>query len=284
MNWQHFDKNEYHYQILFWLVIGIIQASIGSVTFIADYQRLGIPLEPWKPIVWESSSQIAGGLLILLIVWWDRKLSQWQFGSFKKILAHCLFTIVFSVSHVVGMVLIRKLVHYWMGGSYDFGDWPKELVYEYTKDAYSYFWIIGVIYAYRFIVSRLRGEATVIGIGEDTRPPDKPERLLVKKIGKEFILRIEDIDWIEAAGNYMNLHVKDRIYPLRETMSQLESKLNPSQFVRIHRSSMVNLDRIKEILPLDSGDYQVTLNTDQRLKLSRRYREKVKNVLFNLCS
>jgi len=280
LNWQHFDNNEYRYQILFWVVIAIIQASIGSATFIADYQRLEIPLESWKPIVWESSSQIVGGLLIFLIVWFDRKLHQWNFDPIKKFLAHCLFTVVFSVSHVVGMVLLRKLAHYWMGGSYDFGDWSKELVYEYTKDAYSYLWIIGVIYAYRFIVSRLRGEATVIGIGEDTQPPDKPERLLVKKIGKEFIIRIEDIDWIEASGNYMNLHVKDKVYPLRETMSKLEIKLDPSQFVRIHRSSIVNLDCVNEIQPLDSGDFQVTLKTNKTLKLSRRYREKVKSMLF----
>lgn len=280
MNWQHFDKNEYRYQVLFWVVIAIIQASLGAVTFIADYQRLEIPLESWKPIVWESSSQITGGLLIFAIVWFDQKLYQWQFEPIKKVLAHCLFTFVYSVGHVIGMVLIRKLVHYWMGGSYDFGDWSKELIYEYTKDAYSYFWIIGVIYAYRFIVSRLRGEATVIGEGEDTQPPDKPVRLLVKKIGKEFIIKIEDIEWIEASGNYMNLHVNNKVYPLRETMSNLEKRFDPKRFVRIHRSTIVNLDCVQEIQPLDSGDFQVTLNTNQQLKLSRRYREKIKNVLF----
>jgi len=280
MKWQHFDKNEFRYQVLFWLLIAIIQASIGAATFIADYQRLNIPLESWKPIVWESSSQITGGLLVFLIVWFDHKLTYWKFKPLKKVLGHCLFSLIFSISHVVGMVLIRKLVHYWMGGSYDFGDWSKELVYEYTKDAFSYFWIVVVIYAYRFIVVRLRGEATVIGIGEDTQVPDKPERLLVKKIGKEFIIKIEDIEWIEASGNYMNLHIKDKVYPLRETMSNLEKKLNPNRFARIHRSSIVNLDCVKEIQPLDSGDFQLTLNTKQTLKLSRRYREKVKSNLF----
>jgi len=280
LNGQHFDNNEYRYQILFWVVIGTLQASIGSATFIADYQRLGIPLESWKPVVWESSSQIAGGLLIFLILWFDRKLHQWKLEPIKKFFAHCLFTVVFSVSHVVGMVLIRKLVHYWMGGSYDFGDWSKELVYEYTKDAFSYLWIIGVIYAYRFIVTRLRGEAMVIGEGEDTQPPDKPERLLVKKIGKEFIIKIEDIEWIEASGNYMNLHVNDKVYPLRETMSNLESKLDSNRFVRIHRSSIVNLNFVQAIQPLEAGDFQLILNTNQTLKLSRRYREKIKSKLF----
>lgn len=280
MNWQHFDRNEFRYQVLFWFLIGSMQASVNVATFIADYQRLDIPIAPWKPILWESSSQFVGNLLILAIVWFDRKMALATSNPLKMISGHLLFSVVFSICHVVGMVLLRKLVHLMMGEGYDFGDWSKELIYEYTKDAYSYIWIIAIIYAYRFIITRLRGEAKVIGIGEDNQPPEKPERLLVKKIGKEFILRIEDIDWIEAAGNYMNLHVKNRVYPLRETMGQLEIKLNPAQFVRIHRSSIVNLDRIKEILPLDSGDFQITLITEQQLKLSRRYREKVKNVLF----
>lgn len=280
MNWQHFDRNEFRYQVLFWFLIASMQAGVNSASFIADYQRLDIPIETWKPILWESSSQFVCTLLILAIVWFDQKMPLAATGLIRIISGHVIFSVIYSISHVVGMVLIRKTVHSIMGENYDFGDWSKELVYEYTKDAYSYFWILAIIYAYRFIITRLRGEAKMIGIGEDNQPAEKPERLLVKKIGKEFILRIEDIDWIEAAGNYMNLHVKDRIYPLRETMGQLEIRLNPAQFVRIHRSSIVNLDRIKEILPLDSGDFQITLNTNQQLKLSRRYREKIKSVLF----
>ncbi len=280
MNWHHFDKNELRYLLLFWLVIACLQASVNASSVISDYQRLDIAIDSWKPIVWEFSSLLVGTLLIFAIIWFDRKMPLSSTKPVKSIFAHLVFSLFYSVSHVVGMVLVRKAAYVYMGESYDFGDWSKELVYEYTKDVYSYFWIIAVIYAYRFIISRLRGEATVIAMGEDGQKPDKPERLLVKKIGKEFIIKIEDIEWVEASGNYMNLHIKDKVYPLRETMSNLENKLNPKQFVRIHRSSIVNLDWVKEIQPLDSGDFQVTLNTNQILKLSRRYREKVKSVLF----
>lgn len=280
MNWQHFERNEFRYQILFWSVLASLQAGIGAATFIADYQRLDIPLESWKAIVWESSSQLSGALLIFAIVWFDKKLPMSSAKPIRSFIGHLLFSVVYSVSHVIGMVLLRKAAHYFMGGSYDFGDWSKELIYEYTKDVYSYFWIVAVIYSYRFIISRLRGEATVIAVGEDTPQPERPERLLVKKIGKEFILKIEDIEWIEACGNYMNLHIKDKVYPLRETMANLERKLDPKQFVRIHRSRMVNLDCIKEILALDTGDFEVITKNDQSLKLSRRFREKVKAVLY----
>jgi len=77
----------------------------------------------------------------------------------------------------------------------------------------------------------------------------------------------------------MNLHVKGRTYPLRDTMAGLESKLDPNQFARIHRSTLVNLDRIKEINPLEGGDSLVVLNCGQQLRLSRRYKDKVKQSL-----
>lgn len=280
MNWSHFDKYERVYQISFWLFIGLLQASIGSATIIADYQRLEIEIANWQPISWELSSQLVGISLIWLIVWFDKRLSQTTNKLHLRLIAHAVFSIVFSISHVVGMVVLRKVAYSFAGMEYDFGDWSKELIYEYTKDGYTYVWIIAVIYSYRFIVSRVRGEAKAIATGEDQQVPEKPERLLVKKIGKEFIIRIEDIEWVEAAGNYMNLHIDSHVYPLRETMANLESKLDANKFARIHRSTIVNLDHIKEIQLLDSGDYEVILNNQKVLKLSRRYREKLKGVLL----
>ena len=242
----------------------------------ADYHRLGITTPSWEPIVWESSSQIAAALLIYMIVGFDRKLSFLRSKLVVKVLAHAIFSIIYSICHVLGMVLIRKITYVLVGKNYNFGDWPSELIYEYTKDGYTYVWMVGVIYAYRFIITRLRGEAKAIAFGEDQKIPDRPERLLVKKIGKEFIIKIEDIEWIEACGNYMNLHIARHVYPLRETMSNMEGKLNPKHFARIHRSTIVNLDFVKEIQASDSGDYDLTLSTGKSLKLSRRYREHVK--------
>lgn len=275
MSWQHFDKYEFRYQLLFWFIIGLLQTFVGTVSVITDYQRLGLPQQWWKPLVWSLSSQLTGILLIFSIVWFDLKLKSNSVNLTKSVAAHVGFSMVYSLIHVVSMVLLRKLSYWLMGEHYDFGDWSQELVYEYTKDAYSYVWIIVIIYAYRFITARLRGEAKVLITGEDSPDPERPERLLVKKIGKEFMIKVEDIDWIEASGNYMNLHLKQRVYPLRETMANLERKLDPRQFVRIHRSTMVNLDRIGEITPLESGDFDVSISTGIVLRLSRRYRDNI---------
>ncbi len=101
------------------------------------------------------------------------------------------------------------------------------------------------------------------------------ERLVVKSVGRVFFLRTDEVDWIEAAGNYAKLHVGKEGHLIRETMNGLETKLNPDKFLRIHRSTLVNIDRIKELNPLFSGDYTVMLKNGVELTLSRNYRDRL---------
>lgn len=101
------------------------------------------------------------------------------------------------------------------------------------------------------------------------------ERLMIKSSGRVFFLRTEEIDWIEAEGNYLRLHVGRERHLLRETMNRLASKLDPDKFLRIHRSTLVNIERIKELQPLFSGDYVVILRDGKQLTLSRSYRDKL---------
>ena len=100
------------------------------------------------------------------------------------------------------------------------------------------------------------------------------DRLLVKASGRVLFLKTEDIDWIEAAGNYVRLHVGRESHLLRETMNTIETRLDPAHFLRIHRSTIVNLDRIKEMQPWFSGEYVVLLKDGTELRLSRGYRDK----------
>ena len=106
--------------------------------------------------------------------------------------------------------------------------------------------------------------------------PDKKylERLVVKSVGRVFFLKTSEIDWIEASGNYLKLHVGRDSHMIRETMNSIEAKLDPSQFMRIHRSTIVNIDRIKELHPMFSGDYSAILRDGTELALSRNYRER----------
>jgi two-component system, LytTR family, response regulator len=107
------------------------------------------------------------------------------------------------------------------------------------------------------------------------------DRLVVKAVGRVFFLKIDEIDWIEAAGNYVKLHVGREAHMIRETMNGIESKLDPAKFLRIHRSTVVNIDRIKELHPMFSGDYAVILRNGTELALSRNYRERFTELFEN---
>ncbi|ODS99777.1 MAG: hypothetical protein ABS52_19595 [Gemmatimonadetes bacterium SCN 70-22] len=99
------------------------------------------------------------------------------------------------------------------------------------------------------------------------------DRLMVKHDGRVSFVKVSDVDWFEASGNYVRVHVGKGSHLIRETMHHIEAQLEPSMFVRIHRAVIVNIDRIKELQPWFAGDYVVLLRDGRQLKLSRTYRE-----------
>jgi two-component system, LytTR family, response regulator len=117
------------------------------------------------------------------------------------------------------------------------------------------------------------------GGGEEEAPPKYLDRLAVKSEGRVILLKTDDIDWIEAADNYVSLHIGGESHLHRETMASLESKLPPDKFIRISRSSIVNIDRIRELQPLFHGDHVVILRSGTKLTLSRTYRDKLNQLL-----
>jgi len=109
-------------------------------------------------------------------------------------------------------------------------------------------------------------------------PPQKPrtaEQLVVRNQGQVLFLRVAEIDWIEAAGYYACLHVGGDTHVLRRPLSELEQDLGDERFVRIHRSTIVNLDRIRGLELQSGGEYEVVLRSKARLRLSRRYRKRL---------
>jgi two-component system LytT family response regulator len=120
------------------------------------------------------------------------------------------------------------------------------------------------------------GEASTNGSASHAPPAQRHrhlDRLMVKHDGRVFFIKVTDVDWFEAAGNYVRVHVGKVSHLIRETMQRIEGQLDPSTFVRIHRAVIVNLDRIRELQPWFAGDYVVILRDGRQLKLSRTYRE-----------
>ena len=119
-------------------------------------------------------------------------------------------------------------------------------------------------------------ERRLLQLVQDLTPaPQRLERFVIKSGGRVFFVPTAEIDWIEAAGNYVKLHVGTDEHLFRETMNAIEAKLNPDAFFRIHRSHMVNVERIRELQPWFNGEYVVFLKNGTRLTLSRGYREKL---------
>lgn len=115
---------------------------------------------------------------------------------------------------------------------------------------------------------------------EDLRSEPKfIKRLAIKTAGRTIYVFVDEIDWIAAAGNYLELHIGKKMYLLRERLNVLEAKIDPQKFVRIHRSTVLNVERVKEVHPLFNGDQIVFLHNGTELTISRTYREKFINTL-----
>jgi hypothetical protein len=267
----HFFKHERRYVFVIVFVFLFITATISATSIVMEAIEDGEILPLWVPFVLEYSSFFALMILIPPLLKFDQRFPL-TWSLFRRNIGwHVLASLVFSVSHIALMLGIRVPIFKLMGASYELESPLWELLYEYRKDAMVYVMFLAAIYAYKFIRSRLQGEASLIAEGENS-VETIPERLLVRKLGKEFIVRVDDIEWLESSGNYVNLHIENRIYPLRTTLSTLISQLEPRGFRRIHRSLGVNLDFVASISPLESGDASVTLRSGKTLSLSRRYR------------
>jgi DNA-binding LytR/AlgR family response regulator len=267
-----------------WVAFFCAQALVNSIVVLMDIDRTGLAFAFWEPVVWEWTSNLVLLALVPAVLAFERRVPL-RFGLWRANLRwHALATLVFSLVHVLAMVALRKLIYLSQGAEYVFGNWPRELLYEYLKDARAYALTLVVVAFYRLLLLRLQGEARLLDApdaGPPVEPIERPERFLVRKLGKEFLLPAAEVEWLQAWGNYVNLRVRSHDYPLRTTMAAIESRLDPARFVRVHRSYIVNLDCVQEIEPLDSGDARARMRDGGVVPVSRRYRDGLRRVAAN---
>ncbi len=270
-----FLRHRRAWEIGLWVGFLAMQCVFNSIVVIMERERTGGDYARWEPVVWEASSALVVLALLPALLAFDRRYPLGA-GHWRRNLPwHLVASVVYSVIHVAVMVALRHGAYALAGHRYDFGDWRTQWVYEYLKDVRTYFLSLAIVYGYRFIVLRLQGEASLLATpdeGPPVEPVERPDRFLVRKLGKEFLVAAVDIEWLEADGNYVNLHVKGRLYPLRSTMTAIEPRLDPTRFLRIHRSYIVNLDHLAEIEPLETGDARLKLKDGATVPCSRRYR------------
>ncbi len=119
------------------------------------------------------------------------------------------------------------------------------------------------------------GERITTGSGR----AERDDRLMIRSSGRVQFVNVEEIDWVEAAGDYVRLHVGERSHLLRETMKNMEDRLDSERFVRVHRSTLVKLDHVKEVVSSDAGSYEIVLADGTRRSLSRSGRRRLEEVL-----
>lgn len=131
----------------------------------------------------------------------------------------------------------------------------------------------------REITHKLMELLSHIKSGASTAAVESANRLVIKAKGRVIFLDLEEIDWVEAAANYVRLNVGKESYLLRETISRTTERLDPNEFIRIHRSTIVNVRKIKELIPVNSGEYIVVLKNGKELSCSRGYRALLQRVI-----
>jgi len=266
----------------FWTVLVGANLLGNSITTLIDLRRLDAGFDAWEPVVWEASSALVWLLVLVpVLAWYTRRFPLLWDNWRRRLLQYIPVSMVVCLIHVGAMVALRMLAYRAVGREYTFGPWPRELAYEYLKDVRSFISIVLLMEGYRFVLRRWQGEVSLLSApdqGPPVEPVDRPERFLVRKLGREFLIAANDIEWAQAAGNYVNLRVRGHDYPLRSTLANVETRLDPHRFVRIHRSYMVALPHVASIEPLETGDARVHLRDGTALPCSRKYRQELREV------
>lgn len=268
-------------EVGFWVVVLGSQIVFNTLVTWIDLRRGGATTPLWQPLSWELTSTAIVAMLIPAVVAWERR-HPVRLDALPGALGwHLAGSVVYCLLHVLGMVALRKAVYGLAGTEYQVASWSATFGYEYLKDVRSYFLILVALWSYRLVLLRLQGEARVLDAAEppagQPEPPPapsaRPERFLVRKLRKEFLIGAHEIDWLQAQGNYVGLRVNGHDYLLRSTLADFLEQLDPARFARVHRSHAVNLDRIAEIEPLEGGDARLKMKDGSFVPCSRRYRD-----------
>lgn len=225
-------------------------------------EQTGIGLDNFRLVSEQVTSALAILIMVLFLIQWLKlfppTLKKWP----RTVIGHTIGSIFFAFGHFALMVALRIPWYAINGRTYVWREpFVNNLVVEYQKDIKIYIGFVLIISAYQYY-RRSRSAA----------PQTNADRLVVQTGTGDSVLRLRDIDYLEAARNYIAVHAGGREYTIRDTMSSVSRRLSGGTFARSHRSFIVNIDKIKEIRTVDTGQ-RIILKSGEDLPLSRGYRE-----------
>ena len=267
----------------FWTVLGL---AFAAQVFLAG-QRLGQPSDTWGQAIRMSLPDwYVWGLFALLVARLKQRVPIDAISWGYNFAFHVAVSLLVALAHLAISVPLQTVLQVVSGE-------PRHIsTYFVNNFATVYLWNVVVYWSilagvhardYRRdlrehrrraaeLETRLQELHATAAVAEEPAARRHPERLLVAEDGRSFFVRTADVDWIEAARNYVRLHAGDRVHTVRTTLATLEARLDPERFRRISRSALVNLDRVREVQPWFHGDAVVILESGARVSLSRRYR------------
>jgi len=253
-----------------WTVLGLVS---GVQLFFAE-QRLALhPYGWWQALATTLPAWYVWGLLALVVAWLGRRFRVDRVNFGRHFFIHLGASLDLALLQLVAAVGVQDLLHAMAGEPFAFA---QKLVDNFTLfyhwNVLIYWAILAVVHARDYHRDLEERRAALAGLERRLAANPVTERLLVENDGRSVFVRTNDVDWMEAAKNYVRLHVGDRTHVLRATLSALEQRLDPERFRRISRSALVNIDRVREVQPWFHGDGIVILESGARVTLSRRYR------------
>lgn len=245
---------------------GLLYALVNAASLIDQRRALGQPIAEWAAYTLEGTSFAAWLALLPIVLAVAARLSPrppWQAA-----LGHAVGCVILSLAHTSLMSALRVGAFGIAGLEYAPSDpWPERLLFEARKDVITYALIVAA-----YLLAR-----RLVAVPATPQPVPGDEALIEVNDGsRRVMLRPDEIDWVSAAGNYVELHGSFGSELVRRTMASIEATLAPHGFVRTHRSRLVRQAAIKAIEIRQSGDFTITLRSGAVLAGSRRYRQNLR--------
>jgi DNA-binding LytR/AlgR family response regulator len=240
--------------------VGCAIAVVDAFSVTHDRAEAGRPVPFWEPLVWETTSVVVLTVLAPAIMALTRRFLPLAAPWARVIAAHLVGAVAYSVAHVTAMGVLRWAVYAAVGDFYSPLSPLGDFLYEFRKDLLVYFAVVAIYTVWLRLTP--------------AKPPEGPDNAIEVRDGaRRHFLPLAEIAWIEAAGNYVELHRGATPILHRAPLSQMERRLQGAGFVRIHRSRLVRRAAIVQVESKPSGDYVVRLADGRELAGSRRYRK-----------
>jgi LytTr DNA-binding domain-containing protein len=246
----------------FWTLLGVIA---GAQLYFANQRLAPVPFTWWQALEASVPGWCLWALLAPLVAWLARRFRVDRANFGRHFFIHLGASLDLALLHLVAAVGVQAALHGLRGEPYPFAQrLVDNFTLSYHWDVLIYWAILAVVHAWDYHHDLEARDAPATG--------RSLERLLVADNGRSYFVRAADVEWIEAAANYVRLHAGDRTHTVRTTLAALATRLDPERFRQVSRSAVVNLDRVREVQPWFHGDAIVILQSGARVTLSRRYR------------